>query len=388
MRVVFVTRGYPSKDNPMAGNYEAVQAKALAKKGVDVSVICTETRSILHLFGRNKVESFDDEGVHVYKSHPVLLVIPKMLFLSNWRLNNWILSRSLHQLFQRCCSEIGKPDIIHAHIIGFAFRCKRILEKHDIPLVITEHWSKINDLTFTSVRLTRWAKMYFKAKRVIAVSNQLSKSLKEKYSVDSIVVNNMVSDTFFSGNMISKKKKGYKFIAVGSLRPIKGFDLLIKAFNKCHFAPDICLDIVGGGEDMHILRELINKYGIQQQVRLLGLKQPEEVGKLMAEADCYVLASHSETFGIVCIEAMAKGLPVIATRCGGPEEFINEQNGVLIPVNDVDALAEAMQNMYKNAHFYNHEAIRDYSQCHFSESAIADQIIAVYKEVTRNNVLE
>lgn len=385
MKVVFVTRGYPSDKDPMSGNYEAVQAKALAKKGIDVSVLCINARSLIHLFEKTKIEQFDDEGVHVYQCRPTLPLIPKIWMHSYWRLNDWILMRAFYRLFQEYCEEKGEPDIIHAHIITPAYQFKYVIDRHDIPLIITEHWSKMNDPSITSNKYRQWAKMYFKAKKVIAVSKQLSSSLKEKYGVDSVVINNMVSDTFFSSKNNMHKKNGYKFIAVGSLLPIKGFDLLIEAFSKCHFDQDVCLDIVGGGQEMNNLQKMIDKCGLRKQIKLHGLKQAEEVCGLMTEADCYVMSSHAETFGIVCIEAMAKGLPVIATRCGGPEDFINEHNGLLIPVNDVEALAGAMQDIYKNAHRYNHEAIRDYCRRNFSESAIADQILAVYKEVIKNN---
>lgn len=383
MKIVFVTRGYPSKKDLMLGNYEAVQAKALAKKGIDVSVFCTEKHSMIHIFNRNKVEAFDDEGVHVYKCHTVLPIIPKMRFLSNGRLNNWILSRSLFRLFQQYCDQKGEPDIIHAHIIVLAFRCKYILERHNIPLVITEHWSVLNYPTISNQNLYRWSKSYYKADQVISVSSKLAESLKKKFDVDSLVIGNMVDNRFFSEPKLSPRK-GFLFVSVGNLLPRKGFDLLIKGFAKCEFVKDVKLQIVGGGEEMANLQQLIDKLGVGQQVKLLGQKTPDEVSNILAESDCYVLSSHIETFGIVIIEALAKGLPVVATRCGGPEDIIDSSNGLLIPVDDIDALAVGMKTIYTNIDVYDRKRIKQDCYDNFSEESITNKIVDVYKSVLIN----
>ena len=105
---------------------------------------------------------------------------------------------------------------------------------------------------------------------------------------------------------------------------------------------------------------------------------------MLETSDCFVLASKSETFGIVYIEAMAKGLPVIATRCGGPEEFVNKDNGLLVDVGDCEALTEAMVYMMNHKDLYNKEMIRQFCLENFSESAIADKIIEEYNKVIKN----
>ena len=101
------------------------------------------------------------------------------------------------------------------------------------------------------------------------------------------------------------------------------------------------------------------------------------------ETDAFVLASRSETFGVAYIEAMATGLPVVATRCGGPEEFVNEENGILAPPEDPEALAEAMKQMIHTRDRYDGAAISAFVRDRYSPRAVAEQITKVYEEIVQ-----
>ena len=108
------------------------------------------------------------------------------------------------------------------------------------------------------------------------------------------------------------------------------------------------------------------------------------MSRQITESDCFILTSRRETFGIVYIEAMAKGKPVIATICGGPESFVNESNGLLIPAEDVEAITKAIDYMVDHLDQYDGEAIRHFCQENFSEEAISKQILSLYEEVINN----
>ena len=97
--------------------------------------------------------------------------------------------------------------------------------------------------------------------------------------------------------------------------------------------------------------------------------------------DCFVLPSHHESFGIVFTEAMACGKPVIATRCGGPEAIVRPESGLLLEVGDVDALADALEHMFRHAHEYDRERIRADFERRFSRAVIVDALEAIYERV-------
>ncbi len=379
MNVLFVTRGYPSKDNPMNGNYESIQAQAIRKLGHRVAYISISFHSFKHTFYKNKIsyKRVDDIDIITYKC--VLPIIP-FLFSRRWHFNS-LKKKAILKVYKKCVEVFGTPDIIHSHTLYYSEVAIFIKERFNIPVVFTEHLSDINKPEIGK-ELIESGRCYSKADAIIAVSKALSERIKHFWGINSVVINNMVEDRYFNVNdNIIKNGNVFRFIAVGSARKIKGFDLLIKAFYISKFDNNVFLDIIGAGEEFESLKKQVEELGLKDQIILHGLKTPDQVSNLLSVADAFVLSSYAETFGIVLIEAMAKGLPVVATKCGGPEEFVNEECGLLIPTGDSEAMSNAMTTIYKEKDKYNPQAIRDYCYSNFSQDVIAKKIINIYNEV-------
>jgi glycosyltransferase involved in cell wall biosynthesis len=101
----------------------------------------------------------------------------------------------------------------------------------------------------------------------------------------------------------------------------------------------------------------------------------------------FVLSSIYETFGVVVVEALAAGRPVIATRCGGPECIIGEEDGLLVLPGDVNALADAMIKMRANIRKYKPDGLRARCRARFGENAVIKQLKSVYSGVLTNGRL-
>lgn len=382
MKVLFITRGYPSPEDPMAGNYEAVQARAIAAKGHEVSVIGIKWLSLRHVFTSTKVSHRVVDGINVYEATKVYPGI-RYINLPKWErfTKTWI----FRKVFNKYVKECGMPDIVHVHIILYAPPAVFLKTKYNLPFIITEHWSKMKaDKLELQVRNQTFAYQY--ADRVICVSDALAESLRNKCNVDSLVINNMVSDQFFESCKIERNDREIRFVGVGALRKDKRFDMLVEAFALCHFPEQVRLDIIGEGEERLLIESKIKEFNVGGQVRLLGVRTSEEVNKLLCQSDCFVLSSRSETFAIVVIEAMAKGLPVIATRCGGPETFVRPEDGLLVEKENAKELAKALKYMAGHYQEYNADEIRQHCHDNFSQGVIADKIIDVYRQVIRSIV--
>ena len=121
----------------------------------------------------------------------------------------------------------------------------------------------------------------------------------------------------------------------------KGFDVLLKAFAMViKDYPNLHLTIAGDGPEKANLTALIQQLNLTNHVSLLGAQNRTQVRDLMRESRCLVVSSYIETFGVVVIESLSQGTPVVATLCGGPESILTEGDGLFVKVNDEKSLAK------------------------------------------------
>ena len=123
---------------------------------------------------------------------------------------------------------------------------------------------------------------------------------------------------------------------VARLDKNKNQEMLIKAFSYFDPSCNMRLKIVGEVKESikNQLKELITSLGLSEKVELCGPLNREGVRSVMQQSHCLVVSSQLETFGVVAIEAMSCGIPVVSTRCGGPEGIINAETGVLCEENN------------------------------------------------------
>lgn len=141
----------------------------------------------------------------------------------------------------------------------------------------------------------------------------------------------------------------------------------------------------GRGPAMGEFQALAAELQIGPWIEWLGQLPRQIAREEFGACDSFVLPSHHESFGIVYIEALACGRPVIATRCGGPEVFVTPQNGVLVDVRDVAQLADALDFMFANAQDYDGRVIREHTLERYGRAAVVDQLEAVYRRIRRND---
>ena len=376
MTIYFIIRGIPSAQDPQWGCFEFDQAKALAKLGHEVVCLSVDRRFRWYYrkFGITKQQK---EGVTAYNSFLMPNTIVRKLFgekiLYKFRL--W----QLNKLFKRAIYEIGSPDILYSHYLFITQEAVALKKAYNIPLVAIEHWSELQKSTL-SPRIQQYTKSYNNVDQLIAVCGSLQSAIKRHTNIDSKIIYNMVGGEFHY--FPTPSSSIVRFITTGSLIYRKGFDLLAKAFTQLNMPKDKWkLKIIGEGEEHALLQKQIEEAGFKNNIQLVGSKNKDEIAKMLNESDIFVLPSRNENFSVAVLEALACGLPVVASICGGIRECIDDKNGLLFEVNDVDGLANCLNYMFHHYQEYDREAIAENCQARFSSEVIAKQLTGIFEDV-------
>jgi glycosyltransferase involved in cell wall biosynthesis len=145
------------------------------------------------------------------------------------------------------------------------------------------------------------------------------------------------------------------------------------------------LDIVGDGPARTDYERLKAELELGDKVIFHGAKAKQEVAEFVRQADLFVLPSLFETFSLATAEALAAGTPVLATRCGGPEEFITEDVGMLVPPGNASALCKGLDYMLDHLETFSSEHISSYARNRFSPQTVGDKVHRLYIDcLTRN----
>lgn len=380
MHIMFIPSWYSNVRNKVHGSFFKEQALELQKAGVKVTVAYNEVWPLtmlgkIHEEKGLKYNVEDGLKTYRYKNYNYIPKNPLMFKVFNKR---------MEKLYKEIVKKEGAIDIIHAQSsLWGGISAAYIAEKYNIPLVITEHSSVERGPYVKKSYIPFICDSYKKAQKVITVGNGLKNEIESLSGRQDIeVIGNLVDLSKFT---IKKRIKNEKFIffSLAFLEGEKGFDTLIKSFAKKFKDKEAVLYIGGDGSQRSWLEALTVENGVKDQIIFLGALSRDDVSKWMNKCDCFVLPSRYETFGVVYIEALASGRPVIGALNGGAEDIINNLNGYLIPIDDIDILAEKMIEVYDNIESYDEEEIRIDCLKRFSPKLIVNKIISVYKEVLK-----
>ena len=388
MHILILPSWYPRSSHDIGGSFFREQAIALTHYGDQkVGVIYPELRSIKNFLlwirkGR-KITITDDEGVLTYRSFS--------LYTMPWHLSSvrrlFFMQGLL--LFEQYVKDQGLPDIVHVHsALNGGLLAREIKRTHGIPFLLTEHSSAygFGGIGETEKRLATL--VVRSADGLIAVSRKLAMDLDSCFGPGMFkwkYIPNMVNQIFldYQCQVREHDRDNFTFVSVALLTPVKRIDLLLRAFALAFRGQrKVSLNIIGDGEQLGMLRALSVELGVAANVRFLGRLSRNDVREAVANSDGLVLTSKYETFGVVLVEALALGKPVVATRCGGPESIVREGlDGFLVPVGDETALAHGLKRLrYKKADFVP-ASIRQECAKRFGPIAVVNQILAEYSTV-------
>jgi len=324
----------------------------------------TEFRTVLHLI----------ETVGIGGAERVLLDLVRKLDRHKWRCSvvvpcdGWLRHRLLEEGIETVILEESGPfdikflfrvaalarrlnaDIIHSHLFGSAVRAGLVSRACGIPAVGTIH-GQVDFHHRENYRGLKLALVRGGVERLVFVSEPLRQSsmaaMKFPRDRTSVIHNGVDAELFAPARATPRhaefRTSAEEFVVgyVGRLHPVKGLETFLKAASILKsIAGGYRFVIVGDGDERYTreLAALRDGLGLANDVVFAGFRA--DVHNLMSEFDAYALTSHSEGFSISTIEAMASGVPVVATRCGGPEQIIeNGVTGLLVDNGSSEAIA-------------------------------------------------
>ena len=403
MRVFIVPSWCPTKERPENGSFFLEQAHAIAQIKSDWNVaICTfdlnksripwRPGSYFPFFRRfantpRLTTTKAASGLHIYNSF--VPYFPRFGAESKWNGVVQGLKAHIQIALDAYTLRFGKPDLIHAHAVYPAGAAASMIgTKFNIPVALTEHLGPFPPPQFRRSDGSIFSlivKSYMAASSHSAVSSALANEITSAgLASDIVVIPNFLPEDYGMCDIRHKDdRSNISILSVGGPSVDKGTDTLLKAF--ANIDANAKLKIIGSSPEMNYFKYVSDSLGISERVQWIGAVSREKMRYHYKNCDLFVLPSQSETFGVVLIEALAFGKPLISTYCGGPEDIVNKGNGLLVPVGKVDLLSDAMTRLIGQLENYDCEQLRNDFLIRFSAGTVVDRIESWYGRTIANH---
>ena len=348
MKVIYLARWYPHKYDPMFGLFVQRHAEAAALYD-DITAIYVHPDE--HAQSTFDIECSEENGVDTIRVY----------YKKNGKLTSAL------RYFKACRKALklaGKPDLIHVHVLtrmGVVAYLQKLF--HGTPYIITEHWSRYlpgNDFSGT-FRKSMTKVVVRHAAMVTTVSDILAQAMQSHglTNANYKILPNVVDFNRFKP--IPHHNEVPKIVHISCFEDkSKNISGLLEALSMMK-SKGISYQavLIGEGMDLDAMKLKAQDLNLTDRVRFTGLLQGQALVDELATGDFFVLPSHYETAGVVLVEALACGLPAVATKVGGVPEIINESNGILVPDGNTEALAEAMETCCQTYKDYDAETLRN-----------------------------
>lgn len=383
MNIAIIPSWFPTKNNPLNGSFFYEQAIEIAKMGHKVYILNCSYLGRKDYFSKSNFfivkKIINNLTIYSY-TFPSFGVFRKKM--PKYR----VFYSRLNVLFKLI--KKYKIDVLHSHSFEPAGYCtSKLAKKYNIPHVMTEHASSILTGKLNQIQIRLLRSTITHTNKIISVGNKLKNQILSYNGkpINIEVIPNFVSNIFSYKNIVFSNK--FIFCTIGNLNKGKNHDTLIKAFSYAFKGnTSIVLKIIGEGPEEKNLKKLIKDLGLINNVFLLGRRSRDDTAILLKEAHSFILVSRFETFGIAYIEALSTGRPIIGLINGGAENLITKENGILISINDIKLIAEAMKSLYRNYKKFDLNRISLDALSLYSSKKVIPRIIAIYQSLLLSSI--
>lgn len=372
MKILIIASYFPKPFNRVMGIWALQQAKAFKNIGIEPIVI-SPTPYVPKIIAFNqKLRNYsnisymvEDDGIKIFYPKTLRYSQLNKIYDKFPALEAFPILMSINKLVDKIIKE-EKIDLLYCHhplIEGYVGTILK--RKYKLPLVVVEHsLTDINRALKNNLRRKYYKKVLDECDIAIAVSSRVKREM-EKFYYDKrsekikVVLNGAESyDVLNQAQALEEQSRDnklnnvIKIISVGALTERKGHLYLIYALKELmeKGINNFECNIIGDGPLREQLDRVTKKLNLEDRVKILGQRPHNEVIQKMKSSDIFVLPSWDEPFGIVFIEAMQIGLPVIGTLNEGISDIIrNRENGVLVEKKNYKELAAAIEFLMKDS---------------------------------------
>jgi len=386
---VIFAKLFPNAEEPLRGVFVAEQLRA-TRSTVDWAVVAPVPwvpRGVARVFDKPYVEGDSRlDGVAVL--HPRYPALPRRQLYATVAP---LMALTARRAFERACESVDAA-FVHAHdLYPSGAAARRLCERAGLPYVLTVHGSDL----YSNLGNPRWRAEIREAaqgaRALICVASRLARDCISELGVGperTVVIPDTYDASRFALIERARKPGPVRLVTLGRLSPEKGQDVLLHALADARSrGGDATLDLVGDGPEREALEALRDGLGLADIVRFAGALAPDRLPELFAAADVFVLPSRAEGFGVALVEAMATGLPVVATRSGGPEDIVRSGDGVLVAPDDVRALADGIATLVEHRADYDSREIAARVSERFAPEAVGARLTRLYAQVLAGDTL-
>lgn len=386
-RILILPSWYP----PDGGYFFREHSEALLKKGWQVDVL------VNRLVGIRKLIQAGPSALRFYRvKHENGLRVVRSSYLKmpgNEHYNTLGWARKTVRIYRRYERQFGMPDLILAHSVTWAGYAGYLLrKKYGLPYVIVEHrsffvWSSREARAMVKpFYLPLFELAYGHCEKLVLVSDSQRKGIETlvpSARKKTIRIPNMIREDLFLPPAEPRQIDPFVFFWAGRLEHVKGLDLLLEAVSILRDQSDhnFKVRLAGKGSLREDLEQRASALGVSERVIFLGRLSRGEMLLELQKASCFVLPTRYEAFGVVLIEALATGLPLIATRSGGPDSIVTKENGLLIEPGNAEALAKAMREMMDRIQAYSAKEIRAQCLKRYGDSQVLEQYSQLFLQL-------
>lgn len=380
LKVLVIPTWYPMQEDSIGGIYHRQQTQALAEReDVEVHLLFVERRRLQHplsYLSIPKLVTEQEKGFTVTRKR--ILNLATISF--DYNMKHY--ARALSSAYRRFEKKFGRPDVIHAHVsLPAGYACVCLSEKTGIPVVLTEHASYFRRF-FEGEDGEKYGLPTLKKVDCFTVVSEMMRRNMPPEREQCGVIPDMIDCSCFALPKKERTDGELRLVNVSGLREGKKIDDIMRAvklLREERGMKEVFLSVIGDGYYKADYLRIRDELGLQDAVSFLGQKPREEVARILSESDAVVIGSDVETFGIPGIEALAAGLPVISTRCGGPEEYLDKGCGELCDVGNPADMATAIETVHKRLPEYNREHMKAVAM-RYDKSAVCETMLSYFRE--------